>query len=737
MWPTTYELFEFNKMWLVFIMSIIIAFLWGAKMIIQKKFELRRTPLDIPIALFLISQIISTIISMDPHVSIWGYYSRFNGGLLSTISYIFLYYAFATNFIHSEGDSNDKSVVSSQPAPLREARSGLSVVSFKLLFVSLLSGLAVTLWGLPSHFGMDPTCLVFRGTFDVSCWTDAFQPTIRIFSTLGQPNWMGTYLAALIPIAIGFGFYKLSEKKYLISIYYLLITFLFFISILFTRSQSSFLGLIIGMLFFIGLVIYKNLNSIREFGRNDFSKYFIGVSLVFIFTNFFIGDPIYAINKFTSLSGLSSFANKPVINAPVKKPAAATAGGLENTTDINLGGTESSDIRLIVWKGAIETFKRNPLFGTGVETFAYSYYAVKPLAHNLTSEWDYLYNKAHNEYLNYLSTTGIFGLGSYLLMASLFIFLVVRRAVSKSHSEYFPISAGIAGGYISMLVANFFGFSVVVINLFIFTFPIFYFALEYGSSLKKTFNFPKNAQSTPYARVAPPSMILVVVLLLVALYYEVFLINFWSADKKYALGYNLDHASEYAQGFQPLMDAVKALPSEDLYKDELSINMATISLLLAEQKEATQSAQFGSQAKALSDEVIAKHPNNIVYLKTRARVAFALSEIDPSMMDLAIQTVEQARKLAPTDAKLAYNQGLFYQQKGDMEKAVQYVKEAINLKPNYGDAYYSLALMYGDLAKQNPRQAQELSAKEKESLEYLLQHIDPNNKGAKDLLKTL
>ena len=65
-------------------------------MVASGRFKVQRTVLDIPIVLFL-SQIISTIISIDPHVSIWGYYSRFNGGLLSIIDYIFLYYAFASN----------------------------------------------------------------------------------------------------------------------------------------------------------------------------------------------------------------------------------------------------------------------------------------------------------------------------------------------------------------------------------------------------------------------------------------------------------------------------------------------------------------------------------------------------------------------------------------------------------------------------------------------------------------
>ncbi|OGH12673.1 MAG: hypothetical protein A2776_03340 [Candidatus Levybacteria bacterium RIFCSPHIGHO2_01_FULL_40_10] len=131
MWPTSFELFEFNKMWFVFAIAIFIFFAWGVKMIIEGKFEVRRTPLDIPIALFLASQVISTITSMEPHTSLWGYYSRFNGGLFSEVTYIFLYYAFATNLISSDSERKP--------------------ISYSLLSISLLSGAVVALWGLPSH----------------------------------------------------------------------------------------------------------------------------------------------------------------------------------------------------------------------------------------------------------------------------------------------------------------------------------------------------------------------------------------------------------------------------------------------------------------------------------------------------------------------------------------------------------------------------------------------------------
>ena len=62
----------------------------------------------------------------------------------------------------------------------------------------------------------------------------------------------------------------------------------------------------------------------------------------------------------------------------------------------------------------VREFYKAYLIGTGTETFAFAFYRYRPAGHNLTAN-GILYNKAHNEYLNYLATTGLFGLASYLL----------------------------------------------------------------------------------------------------------------------------------------------------------------------------------------------------------------------------------------------------------------------------------------------------------------------------------
>ena len=744
-YPKTFELFEFNKMWFVFTVSLVIFFLWGVKTILLGKLQIRRTPLDIPILLFVASQIIATIFSLDSYVSFWGYYSRFNGGLLSTLTYIFLYYAFASNMISHEENEQKKA-------------------SFKLLFISLIAGFVVALWGFPSHFGYDPTCFVFRGTFDVSCWTEQFQPKVRIFSTLGQPNWLAAYLGVLLPLSIGFGIVSIRQqiKKRLQnnptnysfiaevfsakSFFYFLAILLFYLDLIFAKSQSAFIGVFVGMQVFLTLLFAFTTGThkfnLRNILRDTYFKYVFIVNLIFLLITFYLGTPIGILNKYTTYDGLQNLISQSSASKQIPQKEIQTGGpALEG------GGTDSGKIRLHVWAGALKILASNPIFGTGVETFAYAYYKVKPISHNLTSEWDYLYNKAHNEYLNYAATTGIFGLGTYLLFIAWFLVGVIRDLIKrKTHDmAYFPISLALIGGFISILLSNFFGFSVVVINLFLFFIPLFFYELEFPSKLMRviTFSFGKSekledAKKLKNQKLTTKENIAIFCTALLVLYFEFLLITYWVADQKYALGYNLNRVGDYANAYQPLTDAVKLRPEEPVFQDELSINLATLAVLLAQQNQTEQAQQVAEQAIALSDEVIKKHPNNVVYFKSRTRVFYALSQLDPEYLNDAQKAIARASELAPTDAKITYNVALLYNQQGNAEKSIFYLKKAVELRPIYEDAWYAMAVIYDELRKKTIDT--QLSATYKNdaiaALEVVLK-MYPNHEAATALYKKL
>ncbi|OGH39623.1 MAG: hypothetical protein A3B41_01735 [Candidatus Levybacteria bacterium RIFCSPLOWO2_01_FULL_37_26] len=744
----TYELFEFNKMWLTYGLTIIIAGSWFTKMLLQRRILLCRTPLDIPILLFLLSQIISTIFSWDMHVSVWGYYSRFNGGLLSIVAYIFLYYAFVSN---------------------------LAIVSMvkRLLLVSLISGAVVALWGLPSHFGYDPTCLIFRGTLDVSCWTADFQPMVRIFSTLGQPDWLAAYLAILLPISIAFCIknskseapnpkqYQNSNDKntkrfehldlgnsnlFRVSNFgfwiFLLLSALFYLDLLYTGARSGVLAAWFSLAFFFILYFWTQRKQIRKFSI---------LILVFFAITFFVGQPFSQLNKFM-LNGIkTSISSTPPKQEVTTKPHAG-----------EFGGTDSSKIRLIVWKGAIDAWLKYPIFGTGVETFASAYYRFRPLSHNLTSEWNFLYNKAHNEYLNYLATTGAFGLGSYLLMIGWFLLLVFKK-ISKSEfliSNQIPSSKSQLGqleirsirnltlallaGYLSILITNFFGFSVVITNIYLFMIPIFVFILGGMLQPKKQFIFPKS-ESGIVNRISLYQWTFIFFVIIASCYLLLTLFRFWIADKAYSLGYNLDRAGEYQQAYPHLQKAVDIRGGEPVFKDELAINNAILAGALLSQddtKISTDSANFANNlaqnAISLSDFITSKYPNNVVFWKSRVRVFYSLGQIDSTFLSVSLEAIKKASELAPTDANISYNLGVLYGQNGDTKKAIEVLNNTVKLKPDYRDAYYALGLFYHEESLDKDGNVVNLDNQLKaiEQMDFILTHIASDDAAAQESLKT-
>lgn len=686
----TSELFEFNKMWLTFGLTLTIAASWVGKMILERQIQIKRTPLDIPILLFLLSQLVSTIFSMNPHVSWWGYYSRFNGGMLSLLAYAFLYFAFVSNI---------------------EKRD-----LFKHIYITIASGVFVALWGLPSHFGYDPTCLVFRGTFDVSCWTFAFQPKVRIFSTLGQPDWLSAYLVYLIPLTTAFGMWFESRKQKIWSYSFLAITFLFYLDFLYTKARSGFVGIVVAMIIFFGYYIAVNWKSFVHKSLLSSAKkhvFFLLTILFFAISTFVVGSPFSQLDP-VSLSG--------VIHLLQKEKQAAVAKAVPTPTPQptqELGGTDSGKIRLFVWRGAWEVFLHNPLFGTGVETFAYAYYQYRPAGHNMTSEWDYLYNKAHNEYLNYLATTGAFGLFTYLFMLGYFLFVAVRNirkhnqetqsqklenknknlqsSLINNPSSVNLLIVGLIAGYISILVTNFFGFSVVIINIFLFLTPAWVFFLDDTIDDKHVVALPKTV-SSKFKETSEIQWIGIAAVGLILIYFLAVLIRYYMADISYAMGQNLDHANEYQAAYSYLHDAVSTRPSEPTFQQELTINDAVLAVALFQQKDATNAAKLAQEAIQYSDSLAAQYPTDVTMWKTRVRVFYTLAQINPQYLSVALTSIEKASRLAPTDAKVWYNLGLLYGQTGNMQKAVATLHQTTVLKPDYREAYFAEALFYRQMA---------------------------------------
>lgn len=693
--PTTSELFEFNKMLFIYVVAATISFLWIVRMVIVKRAIFRTTPIDIPIGLYVAGLIASTIFSIDRHTSIFGYYGRFNGGLLSIIAYLALYWGFVSNV-------------------------GRKYVE-RILQISIISSLIVILWGFPGHFGADMTCFVFapQGGFSNSCWTAQFQPSIRMFSTLGQPNWLGAYLA--IHFFIGLYFYlksihlesgkesmlefikrNLSSK---ITLFYFIYLIFNFVGLLFTRSRSAALASAISLLGFIGYHLLTKRDKAQSTLRS-----FLPLIVAFFVAILIFKTGIEPIDRYISL------------RKAVSKPTAVV---VETFADSDITG--SGKIREIVWSGALELGRRYPLFGTGLETFAYSYYGVRPVAHNLTSEWDFLYNKAHNEYLNFLATTGFFGLGMYILMIVAVIYLFVRT-IKKHHDSGLFVMCLLAA-YTTILITNFFGFSTTTINIFFFLIPAF--ILVYSTQVSEvTESHSEHMSLTSWALITLSGFVLL-------LTYS-YLYSYYVADTKYALSKQYAQAGDSKTEAGLLQQALR-LRSEHVYEDKLSFALANLAYVYQGDKKGARALVTLSQRyNALS---LSSSPKNVLYFKTRAKNYYLYYQLDSNPQDIqfGIDALSEAKRLSPTDPKIPYSASIFYSlmadATSDQSKKKEYrdlslaqIGESISLKPNYSDAYLIKAQLlkkYGD------------TPGAKAALEYILKNIDSGDQQVQKELESL
>jgi len=642
--PLNYELFEYNKMIFVYLLTTIIIGSWALKAVNNKQFIINKTPLDIPILLFLLANILSTIFSIDTHISIWGYYSRSNGGLLSIICYILLYYAFVSNL------NKD--------------------AALKVLKIGLIGGLIVSLWAIPEHFGLSPSCIILRGEFNATCWIQDVQA--RVFATLGQPNWLASYLSMLIFPAL---YFLLTSKKSLANY---LLPIIYYLAFTFTYSRSGMIGFLVGLAVFLVAWTSRYRETIKQNSPSILTSPLSLVIISFLLINLVYGSALtrFQLAHLLKTSPVQEQQKAPVLNQ------------LEN------GGTESGQIRLIVWRGALEIFKHYPLFGSGVETFGLAYYQFRPVEHNLVSEWDFLYNKAHNEFLNYLANTGFVGFATYLGLIITYVVWSIKYIVSGSNKSqsttYSLLPITLLASYVAYQVQNFFGFSVVITALFFFLFPAIAFV---------TTNSLKSLNLKPLSLNQSVRKIFSFLLILLTVYLLFSILKIWYADTLFENGSKASETGNAGKAYNYLSSAFDLRKDEPFYQNELGYAAAQTALALNE-TDATLSGKLKDAALKEIAASLKTSPNNPSFYRTAIRTYYQLSELDPKFIDTTTEIINKTISLAPTDPKLYYNKAIILGQAEKNVEAIETLNKAISLKPNYREAYFALSLFLFDEGKQ-------------------------------------
>lgn len=406
----TRDQFELPKLTVLRILTAGMLGAWLIRIIAARRFEFRRTPLDIPILAWLSYQIAITLHSVSISVSWLGEYENFRG-LLTIGNYVALYYL-AVNFIRTR------------------------VQIDRLLFVILLAGLTVTAYGIAQFIGID-----------FIAWNPASVAKGRYFSSLGNPNFLAAYLAMVMPLVVIF-FVETSSR------FRRFLLFLCFIAMFFalmgTWSRGGFLGLLAAL----GVLLIFGLLNVHRYYRNLAAREHLTLGGLIgreaVRHKVWVGVITLTVALLVLIS--ATFGRQHMVRV------ATSVVHIKEAITVS---------RLHIWGPALKIFKTYPLFGTGLDTFKTVFPRFATPAFAAIDGANVASRTAHNEILQVLSTQGLigFGLVTWLTIAVLLNWLKAYRRRQDDWRDRL-ILYGLLGTWTAYSIQNIFSFGVAAIDTF-------------------------------------------------------------------------------------------------------------------------------------------------------------------------------------------------------------------------------------------------------------------------------
>jgi tetratricopeptide (TPR) repeat protein len=693
-----YSVFDLSKATALYLIVIAILIVWSIILAFKQNFRFSRTPLDISILAFIFVFVISTVISINPIVSLFGTYKRYEG-LTPTVCYILVFYAIV-NFINTKK-------------------------RLYLLIISIVAGAVIaSCYGILQHLG-----------FDLFKWS-SFEAR-RVFSTFGNPVFFAAYLVMTLPPAVAL-FFSYSNKEASAIKNRKILSWIFFVLFLIvysafwlTNTRACFVALIGGLIPLL-ILIYVNQDT-KKYRFIIWVASFIALGIFFnvrpetSVINRFRGDFDTTMNISTDLSDIKVNTSLPVTGSQTcEKPWIATK--------LNFDGSTFS--RVFQYLAATKIFKDYPLFGIGPDTIGIVY--QKYLAKVFTlKEGDpgFLFprqDRIHNDILDTVVTRGIFGLGTYIwLLVALGIF--VCKSYRQLNNRNKMLMVGLLAGIISYLIQNEFSFGNTPIVTLFWVMMGLCISIVKINNLKlvseeltanqvlinnninraKPFNtssrekinklhrgteekdtFPDKTGSRILTRFNVFKWIGCASVPLAMGFVLVFVLRFYMADAYFEYGRrimeyekaNLENVTE--KGLFFIKHGIRLNPYEIFYRDELC--RTYIQMAYKAKDETLVQKAFIEANNTL--RLIPQHFMGFFHL---GMIYQMLSEVfSRNTLDSAITCYEKAIDSDPFQSPFHFNLGIVYITKGDLGKAIYALYQAYLIQPEDVNCVDRLANVY-------------------------------------------
>jgi len=333
------------------------------------------------------------------------------------------------------------------------------------------------------------------------------------------------------------------------------------------------------------------------------------------------------------------------------------------------------------WAIGIESFKRNPFFGVGPGNYLSAFNRFRPVIFNNNDFWDVRFGNASSYPLELLTIGGLLILGTYLflLIKSVSLWL---KAYHQGKEALLPLLIGLAGAMvIPWLIAS---------NLVLLSYSYIFLAMV------AILVGQKGVAS--FKAKTPTLMVLGVGLLLIipSLY-------FWGrvyvADMAFRQSLNALVENRGTVVYNQQIRAITLNPYNPNYRRAYSQTNFALANSIAGQQELTDQdraniTQLIQQAIREAKAATVLNPTEATNWENLAQIYRNLINFAQGSDQWAIAAYRQAIVTDPINPRIRLNLGGLFYALQNYEAATRQFQNAVDLKPDFANGYYNLAVTY-------------------------------------------
>jgi O-antigen ligase len=486
----------------------------------------------------------------------------------------------------------------------------------------------------------------------------------RVISTIGHPVLLAALLGLALPLVIAFVI-LVRQKVWKLVLGAAFI--IFAIAIALTKSRGPWIGAIVSVLLMLGLIYIRG--RIRR-------KHIVWASIA-VLAVLVLGIGVVS---YVRPDAYSSFMN-----------------------------------RFVFYRAALSMVRDHPISGVGFESFSLLYPKYRPIE-PANFDLNVIPTMVHNGYLQAAATTGILGLAFYLALICA-VLIPLLRAVCKSEGRRRVIGASLAASIVGYLVQDLAGWMEISLSLFfwiILGLAVSYLSSETPPTRQQSEGSRFNLQQ--FRRIAPLFGIFAIIFSL-WLCYGTF--KEFEADKDITLAETGDVSIDWHPMVQHINMAIEG-SGQAAYLDRAAVLYINRVEKVGDRAAYDRAHELLDRGRSLNrfDPYLLIH-----HIQLRiAGLKHEKTKNDPRNYD---DIVASTIIMDPNNPTVYEFVAFLRLAEGRINECLQFINQAIRLRPNIASYHALLGRAYECLGNLNPaRQEFEITVK-----------LDSNNKSALDGLQ--